>query len=57
MNNDSRSTQSGSEEGFVRNSGKVVVEDAYSVNAYACMYYMMTPSGCNQTKRTNSKRV
>ena len=30
------------------------VEDSYSLSEYACMYYMMTPTGCNQSNWSRS---
>ena len=37
---------------FIIDSDRPFTEDSHSVSEYACMYYMLTPVGCNQTGRS-----
>jgi hypothetical protein len=51
MNIDLKSTQSLPGDKHSRNPGKPFVEEAYTVNEYAYMYYVMTPFSSHQASR------
>ena len=49
MKKDSNSLQLSTQDELVKYREEPFAEDPYSVNEYACMYYMMTPIGCYHT--------
>jgi hypothetical protein len=54
MNNDLPVQITKSEDESINRPGRPHTEDLYSVNNYACMYYVMTPMGCSLSSNTKS---